>query len=59
MGRLARLPGAWKSKPKKNKDDMGPSEKVRFAGAPQRYVSVALNVVLGADEPAEDDDSPF
>ncbi|MCF5803354.1 toprim domain-containing protein [Pseudomonas tremae] len=54
MGRLARLPGAWKSKVKK-KGEQGPVEKVRFAGAPTRYVSVALNAVIGAD----DCDEPF
>jgi putative DNA primase/helicase len=58
MGRLARLPGAWKPKVKK-KGEPGPTERVRFAGAPQRYVSVPLNVVLSADESAEDDNSPF
>lgn len=57
IGRLARLPSAWKSKVKK-KGEPGPVEKVRFAGAPTRYVSVALDVVLGTDEP-EDDGKPF
>lgn len=57
IGRLARLPSAWKSKVKK-KGEPGPVEKVRFAGAPMRYVSVALDVVLGTDEP-EDDGKPF
>ncbi len=46
IGRLARLPGAWKSREGK------PRAKVRFAGASLRYVSVPLELCVSAEEDA-------
>lgn len=46
IGRLARLPGAWKSREGK------PRSKVRFAGASLRYVSVPLELCVSAEEDA-------
>jgi len=59
IGRLARLPGAWKSKVKKP-GEVGPPEKARFAGAPSRYVSIPLSLCsTGDDAAAAGDDKPF
>ncbi|MGN8097688.1 PriCT-2 domain-containing protein [Methylobacterium sp. 22177] len=59
IGRLARLPGAWKSKVKKP-GEVGPPEKARFAGATSRYVSIPLSLCgSGEDVDATNDDHPF
>lgn len=59
IGRLARLPGAWKSKVKKP-GEAGPPEKTRFAGATSRYVSIPLSLCSSGDEDAvAGDDKPF